>query len=69
MPPAHKAQILELAKENGRRFALVVGDGVKDVSLILASGIAGKGALKQCSQDYSINQFRYLQKLILEHSG
>ena len=69
MPPAHKAQILELAKENVRRFALVVGDGVKDVSLILASGIAGKGALKQCSQDYSISQFRYLQKLILEHSG
>ena len=70
--PAQKMQIVELAKEHGKWITLAIGDGANDVSMIqgahIGVGIAGKeGTQAVQSADYSISQFRYLQRLILIH--
>ena len=70
--PAQKMQIVQLAKENGTWITLAVGDGANDVSMIqeahIGVGIAGKeGTQAVQSADYSISQFRYLQRLLLVH--
>ena len=70
--PAQKMQIVELAKENGKWITLAVGDGANDVSMIqgahIGVGIAGKeGTQAVQAADYSISQFRYLQRLVLVH--
>ena len=70
--PAQKMQIVQLAKENGTWITLAVGDGANDVSMIqeahIGVGIAGKeGTQAVQSADYSISQFRFLQRLLLVH--
>eukprot|EP00755_Sulcionema_specki_P032086 Sspe_Gene.19589::Locus_7145_Transcript_3_4_Confidence_0.333_Length_4077::g.19589::m.19589/K14802/DRS2, ATP8A; phospholipid-transporting ATPase len=71
--PGQKAQIVKLVKDNLEDVVtLAVGDGANDVSMIKEahvgvgiSGLEGKQASRNA--DYSIGQFRFLQRLLLVH--
>jgi P-type E1-E2 ATPase len=70
--PKQKADIVSLYKKRGTWVTLSVGDGANDVSMILEAnigvGIRGKeGTQAVRAADYSISQFRFLQKLLLVH--
>lgn len=71
--PSQKRMILELIKfEVPENCCLAIGDGANDVEMINAShvgvGIQGlEGNSAANAADYSIGQFRYLQKLLLVH--
>jgi phospholipid-transporting ATPase len=73
--PSQKAQIVELVREFDRScVSLAIGDGANDVSMIKAAhvgvGIAGlEGNQAANSSDYSIAQFRFLQRLLLVHGA
>ena len=65
--PKQKADIVSLYKKRGTWVTLSVGDGANDVSMILEAnigvGIRGKeGTQAVRAADYSISQFRFLQK-------
>jgi phospholipid-transporting ATPase len=71
--PQQKAQIVEVIREarpNCRTLA--IGDGANDVNMILAAhvgvgitGLEGKQAAR--ASDFSISQFRFLQRLLFVH--
>jgi phospholipid-translocating P-type ATPase (flippase) len=71
--PLQKAQVVTLVRENIRgSITLAVGDGANDVSMIQAAsvgvGISGLEGLQAArASDYSIAQFRFLQRLLLVH--
>ena len=70
--PKQKADVVHLAKRNGRWITLSIGDGANDVSMIMEAhigvGIRGKeGTQAVRSADYAISQFRFLQRLLLVH--
>eukprot|EP00347_Sterkiella_histriomuscorum_P002846 403366575 len=70
--PKQKADVVGLAKQNGKWITLSIGDGANDVSMILEAhigvGIRGKeGTQAVRSADYAISQFRYLHRLLLVH--
>lgn len=70
--PAQKMQVVQLVKEMGDWVTLAIGDGANDVSMIqeahIGIGIAGKeGTQAVQAADYSLSQFRFLQKLLLVH--
>ena len=71
--PMQKAQVVSLVRENIHgSITLSVGDGANDVPMIQAAsvgiGIAGLEGLQAArASDYSIGQFRYLQRLLLVH--
>ena len=70
--PAQKMQVVQLVKEMGKWITLAIGDGANDVSMIqeahIGIGISGKeGTQAVQAADYSLSQFRYLQKLLLVH--
>lgn len=74
--PLQKALIAELVKTNGteRKITLAIGDGANDVGMIQAAhigvGISGKEGLQAAqSADFSIAQFKFLQRLILVHGS
>lgn len=70
--PAQKASIVKAIRARMPGLTLAIGDGANDVAMITAShvgiGISGKEGL-QASRvaDYSIAQFRFLQRLLLVH--
>ncbi|CAN0055849.1 unnamed protein product [Ectocarpus sp. 4 AP-2014] len=73
MSPDQKRQLVHLIKDNnpGAR-TLAVGDGANDVPMIQAAhvgvGISGQEGLQAVNaSDYSLAQFRFLQKLLLCH--
>ena len=70
--PKQKADVVKLAKSNGKWITLAIGDGANDVSMIMEAhlgvGIFGKeGTQAARSSDFAIGQFRFLQKLLLVH--
>ncbi|KAF1335598.1 Phospholipid-transporting atpase, partial [Globisporangium splendens] len=73
VPPAQKAQMVALIKEYvpGVRM-LAIGDGANDVSMIqeahIGVGISGQEGMQAVnSSDYTIAQFRSLERLLLVH--
>jgi len=70
--PKQKGKVVKLIKENGPWITLSIGDGANDVPMIMEAhlgiGIQGKeGTHAVRSSDYSIGQFRFLEKLLLFH--
>lgn len=70
--PKQKSQVVSSAKSFGKWITLSVGDGANDVPMIMEAhigvGIQGKeGTQAIRSSDYSICQFRFLQRLLLIH--
>ncbi|XP_058870812.1 phospholipid-transporting ATPase IC [Acipenser ruthenus] len=70
--PLQKARMVELVRQYQGVVTLAIGDGANDVNMIktahIGVGISGQEGLQavQCS-DYSIAQFRFLQRLLLVH--
>uniref|UniRef100_A0A914CRH5 Phospholipid-transporting ATPase n=1 Tax=Acrobeloides nanus TaxID=290746 RepID=A0A914CRH5_9BILA len=72
MTPIQKAEIVDMVKSIDDHIVLSIGDGANDVAMIQAAsvgvGITGEEGLRAASaSDYSIAQFRFLQKLLLVH--
>lgn len=72
--PLQKAELVELVKISQKAITLAIGDGANDVGMIQAAhvgvGISGEEGLQAaCASDYSIGQFRFLQKLLLVHGA
>lgn len=70
--PLQKALVVRLVRENLNAISLAIGDGANDVSMIQAAhvgvGISGEEGLQAArASDYSIAQFRFLQRLLLIH--
>ncbi|XP_059808713.1 phospholipid-transporting ATPase ID isoform X2 [Hypanus sabinus] len=70
--PLQKAQVVELVKMSKKAVTLSIGDGANDVSMIktahIGVGISGQEGMQAVlASDYSIGQFRYLQRLLLVH--
>ena len=71
--PSQKAQVVSsIRKRVPHSVTLAVGDGANDIAMIqeahIGIGITGKEGFQAArSSDYSIAQFRFLQKLILVH--
>ncbi|KAJ2072233.1 phospholipid transporting ATPase [Coemansia sp. S155-1] len=70
--PLQKALVVRLVKEGLGTLCLAIGDGANDVSMIqeadVGIGISGEEGLQAVmASDYSIAQFRFLQKLLLVH--
>ncbi|XP_014251342.1 phospholipid-transporting ATPase ID [Cimex lectularius] len=70
--PLQKALVVELIKKSKKAVTLAIGDGANDVSMIKAAhigiGISGlEGNQAMLASDYSIGQFRFLERLLLVH--
>ncbi|KAF8359761.1 hypothetical protein PRIPAC_94756 [Pristionchus pacificus] len=70
--PLQKAEVVELVKSNMKAVTLAIGDGANDVSMIktahIGVGISGQEGMQAVlSSDYSIGQFKYLERLLLVH--
>ncbi|XP_059479508.1 probable phospholipid-transporting ATPase IM isoform X5 [Neocloeon triangulifer] len=70
--PLQKAMVVELIKKNKHAVTLAIGDGANDVSMIKAAhigvGISGQEGLQAVlASDYSLPQFRFLERLLLVH--
>ena len=70
--PLQKALVVELIKKYKEAVTLAIGDGANDVSMIKAAdigvGISGQEGMQAVlASDYSIAQFRYLERLLLVH--
>ncbi|KAG0165536.1 hypothetical protein DFQ28_008659 [Apophysomyces sp. BC1034] len=72
--PLQKALVVKLVRKYSKSILLAIGDGANDVSMIQAAhvgiGISGVEGLQAAqSADFSISQFRFLQKLLLVHGS
>lgn len=72
--PIQKAIVTELVRNHGRQICLAIGDGANDVGMIqkanIGVGISGiEGQQAAMSADFSIAQFRFLEKLLLVHGA
>eukprot|EP00096_Caligus_rogercresseyi_P008494 TRINITY_DN273_c0_g1_i2.p1 TRINITY_DN273_c0_g1~~TRINITY_DN273_c0_g1_i2.p1 ORF type:complete len:807 (-),score=211.18 TRINITY_DN273_c0_g1_i2:567-2987(-) len=72
--PIQKAEMVDLIKKHTKSITLAVGDGANDVAMIqkadVGVGISGNEGMQAAnSSDFSIGQFKYLQKLILVHGA
>ncbi|CRK86707.1 CLUMA_CG000540, isoform A [Clunio marinus] len=70
--PLQKALVVALMKRNKNAVTLAIGDGANDVSMIkeahIGVGISGQEGMQAVlASDYSIAQFRYLERLLLVH--
>ena len=70
--PKQKADVVGLAKSNGKWITLSIGDGANDVPMIMEAhigiGVRGKeGTQAVRSADYAVSQFFYLHRLLLVH--
>ncbi|XP_050303253.1 probable phospholipid-transporting ATPase IM isoform X2 [Anthonomus grandis grandis] len=70
--PLQKALVVELVKKSKHAVTLAIGDGANDVSMIKAAhigvGISGEEGMQAVlASDYSIAQFRFLERLLLVH--
>ncbi|KAJ9143695.1 Phospholipid-transporting ATPase [Pleurostoma richardsiae] len=71
--PAQKATLVKCIRDRVRSsLTLAIGDGANDIAMIQAShvgiGISGREGLQAARiADYSIAQFRFLQKLLFVH--
>ena len=72
--PIQKAQVTELVRQQGKQVCLAVGDGANDVGMIqkanIGVGISGEeGNQAVMASDFSIGQFRFLERLLLVHGA
>ncbi|XP_058452757.1 phospholipid-transporting ATPase ID isoform X3 [Malaya genurostris] len=70
--PLQKAMVVELIKRTKDAVTLAIGDGANDVSMIKAAhigvGISGQEGMQAVlASDYSIAQFKFLERLLLVH--
>ena len=70
--PLQKAMVVDLVKRYKKAVTLSIGDGANDVSMIktahIGVGISGQEGMQAVlSSDFSIAQFRYLERLLLVH--
>jgi len=70
--PLQKSQVVRLIKRRKNAICLAIGDGANDVSMIKAAhvgiGISGlEGRQAVLASDFSIAQFRFLERLLLVH--
>ncbi|XP_037782444.1 probable phospholipid-transporting ATPase IM isoform X2 [Penaeus monodon] len=70
--PLQKALVVDLVKRYKKAVTLAVGDGANDVSMIktahIGVGISGQEGLQAVlASDYSVAQFRFLERLLLVH--
>lgn len=70
--PKQKALVTRLVKVEGGRTTLAVGDGANDVGMLqeadIGVGISGvEGMQAVMASDFSIAQFRFLERLLLVH--
>jgi len=71
--PSQKAHLVHAVRRRvNRSVTLAIGDGANDIAMIqeahVGIGITGKEGLQAArSSDYSIAQFRFLNKLLLVH--
>ncbi|KAL0481521.1 phospholipid-transporting ATPase, partial [Acrasis kona] len=71
--PLQKSLVVKMVRKHLKgSIGLAIGDGANDVSMIQAAhigvGISGQEGLQAArASDYSIAQFRYLQRLLLVH--
>uniref|UniRef100_A0A8R1HVD2 Phospholipid-transporting ATPase n=1 Tax=Caenorhabditis japonica TaxID=281687 RepID=A0A8R1HVD2_CAEJA len=70
--PLQKAQVVDLVKRNKKAVTLSIGDGANDVSMIktahIGVGISGQEGMQAVlASDYSVGQFKYLERLLLVH--
>nr|XP_027204123.1 probable phospholipid-transporting ATPase IM [Dermatophagoides pteronyssinus] len=70
--PLQKAMVVDLVKRYKKAVTLAIGDGANDVSMIktahIGVGISGQEGMQAVlSSDFSIAQFRYLERLLLVH--
>ncbi|KAK0161350.1 hypothetical protein PV327_009828 [Microctonus hyperodae] len=70
--PLQKAMVVELIKKSKDAVTLAIGDGANDVSMIktahIGVGISGQEGLQAVlASDYSIGQFRFIERLLLVH--
>ncbi|XP_011498736.1 PREDICTED: phospholipid-transporting ATPase ID isoform X5 [Ceratosolen solmsi marchali] len=70
--PLQKAMVVELVKKSKEAVTLAIGDGANDVSMIktahIGVGISGQEGLQAVlASDYSIGQFRFLERLLMVH--
>lgn len=70
--PLQKALVTRLVKDNLGKITLSIGDGANDVSMIQSAhigvGIRGvEGMQAALAADYTISQFRFLERLVLIH--
>lgn len=71
--PKQKTEIVELVRRHEKeKITLAIGDGANDVGMIQAAhvgvGIVGlEGQEAKLASDFSIGQFRFLQRLMLVH--
>ncbi|XP_069187233.1 phospholipid-transporting ATPase ID isoform X2 [Procambarus clarkii] len=70
--PLQKAMVVDLVKRFKKAVTLAVGDGANDVSMIktahIGVGISGQEGLQAVlAADYSVAQFRFLERLLLVH--
>lgn len=66
--------MVDLVTTHTKCVTLAIGDGANDVAMIqkahVGVGISGvEGLQAACASDYSIAQFRYLQRLLLVHGA
>ncbi|XP_058750352.1 probable phospholipid-transporting ATPase 4 isoform X1 [Vicia villosa] len=70
--PKQKAMVTRLVKEGTGKTTLAIGDGANDVGMIqeadIGVGISGvEGMQAVMASDFSIAQFRFLERLIVVH--
>ncbi|KAH7830451.1 putative phospholipid-transporting ATPase VD [Monocercomonoides exilis] len=70
--PKQKADVVGAIRDNSDSITLSIGDGANDVPMIqrahVGVGISGnEGMQAVLASDYSIAQFRFLQRLLLAH--
>ncbi|XP_064475067.1 probable phospholipid-transporting ATPase IM isoform X2 [Ornithodoros turicata] len=70
--PLQKALVVDLVKRNKKAVTLAIGDGANDVSMIkmahIGVGISGQEGMQAVlASDFSIAQFRFLERLLLVH--
>ncbi|KAI3380647.1 hypothetical protein SNEBB_006271 [Seison nebaliae] len=70
--PLQKARVVKLVKQYKGAITLAIGDGANDVSMIkkahIGVGISGKEGMQAVlASDFSISQFRFLERLLLVH--
>ncbi|XP_054724801.1 phospholipid-transporting ATPase ID-like [Uloborus diversus] len=70
--PLQKALVVDLVKRNKGAVTLAIGDGANDVSMIktahIGVGISGQEGMQAVlASDFSLAQFRYLERLLLVH--
>ncbi|GCC25274.1 hypothetical protein chiPu_0003683 [Chiloscyllium punctatum] len=70
--PKQKAMVVQLVKKYKNAITLAIGDGANDVNMLktahIGVGISGQEGMQAVlSSDYSLAQFRYLERLLLVH--